>query len=569
MMNKPQAISLFIDKGYLPSPDIFDAEEVNVQELIHLFNQKFPHKDKPIIIHKDFLNFIHTTQTLDLNWLEFEKSRVMHEKGKTSTTYTTFLELLQYPADNATKEKIDTVIEEVQHPDVPSVQEVVEEESQTVSTDTNVILVNNYKEQAQQRNVQDFVSYFKSRYSFLSKLLQQRPELRDVVSISRATRKTGTEKTTIIGLVYDKRTTANGNLLFTVEDITGSIKILVNQNKPELFAQAEHVCVDEVIGVVGNAKHTIMFTDQLIFPDIPAPSKEPKKSDDDIEVAFISDIHFGSKDFLPEQFQRFIDWINGKSKNKKEQERSQKIKYLFVVGDVVDGVGVYPGQDKDLEEHRQDIRSQYQQAYEAFSQIRQDITIIMCPGQHDAVRIAEPQPCINEIYAKDLCSLPNLIRVSNPSMINVHSNKNFEGFNVLLYHGASFHYYIDNIPQLRKNLARDNPGQVLRALLRKRHLAPSHTSTVYAPYTDDDPLLIKQIPDIIVSGDMHKSDLSYYNGVVVINSSCWQGKTDFQEKTGNNPDPCKLPLFNLRTRALTMLNFNDLTKEDPVEEKTP
>tara|TARA_Y100000310_G_scaffold202483_1_gene202686 strand:- start:22989 stop:24656 length:1668 start_codon:yes stop_codon:yes gene_type:complete len=552
-MNKQEAITLFIDKGYLISPDFFELNTVDIPQFIETFNKKITTKEKPLIIHKDCANLINAEKQADINWLEFEKSRVMYEKGKNKNIYQTFLDLLHYNTDTESKERIDTVVEEVQQP----------EEEQTIEqdelVDSNVILVDHYKEESKKRTVKDFISHYKARYNFLKGLLQQRPELQSVVSINRSRNKPEMEQMSIIGIVYDKRVTAKGNLLFTLEDVTGTMKILVNQNKPDLYAQAEKICVDEVIGVTGPAKNNMLFVNTLSFPDIPKPTQTPKKCEQEVLAAFISDVHFGSKDFLGKNFQKFVDWLNGKSEDEKEKKQSQKIKYIFILGDLVDGVGVYPGQEENLLLH--DIREQYHQAYEYISQIRPDINIIMAPGNHDAVRVTEPQPNLTEAYAKELCSLPNFLPVSSPCFVNIHSSKNFEGFNVLMYHGSSFHYYIDNVPFLRQQKARDNPGEILKLLLQKRHLAPSHSSTTFVPYENDDPLLIKKVPDIIVAGDMHKSDISNYNGVLIINTSCWQRKTDYQEKTGNNPDPCKVPLFNLKTREITTKDFSDKEEE--------
>ncbi len=95
----------------------------------------------------------------------------------------------------------------------------------------------------------------------------------------------------------------------------------------------------------------------------------------------------------------------------------------------------------------------------------------------------------------------------------------------------------------------------MKFLLQKRHLAPSHQSTVYVP-AEDDILTIDKIPDIFVCGDMHRSDISSYNGVTTINTSCWQEKSDYQEKTGNEPDFTKVPLVNLKTREITVMRFD-------------
>jgi DNA polymerase II small subunit len=93
-------------------------------------------------------------------------------------------------------------------------------------------------------------------------------------------------------------------------------------------------------------------------------------------------------------------------------------------------------------------------------------------------------------------------------------------------------------------------------------LAPSHGSSLYFPSQNDDPLVIKQIPDIFLSGHTHKSAVSYYNNILTISCSCWESKTAFEEKMGNEPDFCKVPIFNLKTRSIKILDFEDYSKEN-------
>jgi len=47
-----------------------------------------------------------------------------------------------------------------------------------------------------------------------------------------------------------------------------------------------------------------------------------------------------------------------------------------------------------------------------------------------------------------------------------------------------------------------------------------------------------------------------YNNILLVASSCWQAKTPFEEKVGNNPDPCKVPVFNLKSREIKILDFS-------------
>jgi len=54
---------------------------------------------------------------------------------------------------------------------------------------------------------------------------------------------------------------------------------------------------------------------------------------------------------------------------------------------------------------------------------------------------------------------------------------------------------------------------------------------------------------------MHRSDIGNYNNIILINSSCWQSKTDYEEKVGTNPDPGKFIVLNLRNREVNIFKF--------------
>jgi len=83
-----------------------------------------------------------------------------------------------------------------------------------------------------------------------------------------------------------------------------------------------------------------------------------------------------------------------------------------------------------------------------------------------------------------------------------------------------------------------------------------HSGNVYVPGENEDSLAIKEIPDILVTGDMHRTDVDIYNNILIICCSCWQSITPFEEKVGNQPDPCKVPMLNLKTREMKILDFS-------------
>ena len=422
------------------------------------------------------------------------------------------------------------------------------------SNESSISIVHSYKDESKKREIQHFVSYFKVRYEKLKKILMDRPDLQNAISIKRALEKNARESIALIGLVTDKRITKKGNYLITIEDPTGEIKFVIIKDK-ESGKDAKDIVLDEVIGVTGTTGEGIVFANELFFPDVPL-SKELKKSKDEAYAAFISDIHVGSDMFLPDDFLKFINWLNCKTGNEEQKKIASKVKYLFIVGDLVDGVGIYPGQDKEL--HIKDITEQYDKCAEYISMIRKDIKIIICGGNHDAIRIAEPQPILHKEFAASIYGLSNTMIVSNPAMVNIHSSDNFPGFDVLLYHGFSFDYYVANVDSIRNNGGYDRADLIMKFLLQRRHLAPTHTSTLYIPDTDKDHLIISKIPDIFATGHIHKTNVSMYRNISTICGSCWQAKTSFQEKVGHEPEPSCVPIVNLQTRQVRMMRFGEI-----------
>jgi len=416
----------------------------------------------------------------------------------------------------------------------------------------SVKVVQSYTEEPKKREPQDFVDYFNNRYKAIEKILKQRQELKSTVSINKIAGRKEKDSAAIIGMVSNKQVTKNGNLLFLLEDPTGQKKVLVNKNKPALFNEAKDIVLDEVIGVVGVSVDTIIFANNIIWPDIPA-AKDIKKAEKESYALFLSDLHVGSAKFLPDDFEKFLKWINGNMGNEQQRHIAKNVKYIFIAGDLVDGCGIYPEQDKEL--ITKDIYQQYRECAELLKQIPSHIPLIICPGNHDALRISEPQPALSKEFAKPMHELNNAIMVSNPSLININSYENFNGFDVMMYHGYSFDYFVAEVDSLRNQGGYDRADLIMKFLLKRRHLAPTHLSTLYIPDTKKDPLVIEKVPDFFLSGHIHKTATASYRNTTLICGSCWQGKTIFQERVGHNPEPSRVPIVNLQTRDIKILKF--------------
>jgi DNA polymerase II small subunit len=211
-------------------------------------------------------------------------------------------------------------------------------------------------------------------------------------------------------------------------------------------------------------------------------------------------------------------------------------------GDLVDGIGIYPGQEDEL--IIEDVFAQYAELSNLMKMIPDWIEVAVMPGNHDAVRLAEPQPAL----PKEVQSLfdSNIRFVGNPCYLDI------EGRVVLAYHGRSLDDYISSVP----NLSYSQPLEAMKEMLRRRHLAPIYgEKTAIAP-EQKDYLVIDQVPDIFVTGHVHSCGVAEYRGVKMINASAWQSQTDFQRMHNLIPDPAKVPMIDLGTGEAWIEDFS-------------
>jgi len=376
--------------------------------------------------------------------------------------------------------------------------------------------------------LENLIAYFKSRYEKLANILSKRPDLRNYTKISDID--DGMDSLSLILMVKEIRTSKNGHKLVEFEDDTGSMTILFSNNNDELFAEAEKLVRDEVVGVIANKSDDpgFAFGQQIIKPGVlRVPEKEM-----DFGIVFLSDVHIGSLTFLEDAFQRFIDWINCEFGDEEQRRVAEDVKYLIIGGDIVDGIGVYPNQDKELA--IKDITEQYNEAARFLGNIRSDIKIIIAPGNHDASRVAEPQPAVPEEYAKALYELDNVEFISNPGVVSL------DGINVLIYHGRSF----DDLVMAVKDFEYEKSDVIMEELLQKRHLAPIYGERTPLASELEDYLVIDEVPDVFHTGHIHINSYKRYKGVHLINSGTFQTQTEFQKIYNINPTPAEVPILH-------------------------
>ena len=376
--------------------------------------------------------------------------------------------------------------------------------------------------------IENLIAYFKSRYEKLANILSKRPELRNYTKIADID--DSQDSLSLILMVREIRTSKNGHKIVDFEDDTGTISILFSQNNDELFAEAEKLVRDEVIGVIANKSddRNFAFGQQIIFPGVlRIPEKEM-----DFGIVFLSDVHIGSVTFLEDAFNRFIDWINCEYGTEEQRRVAEDVKYLIIGGDIVDGIGVYPNQDQELV--IKDITEQYNEAARFLGNVRSDIKIIIAPGNHDASRVAEPQPAVPEEYAKALYELDNVEFISNPGVVSL------DGINVLIYHGRSF----DDLVMAVKDFTYEKSDLLMEEILKKRHLAPIYGERTPLASELEDYLVINEVPDIFHTGHIHVNSYRKFNGIHLINSGTFQTQTSFQKIHNIEPTPAEVPVVH-------------------------
>ncbi|MDD1725136.1 MAG: metallophosphoesterase, partial [Methanospirillum sp.] len=227
---------------------------------------------------------------------------------------------------------------------------------------------------------------------------------------------------------------------------------------------------------------------------------------------------------------RFTDWLC-----------DSQVSYLLVAGDLVDGIGIYPDQDKELV--ITNIYEQYDVLGRMLSDLPSRIRVILSPGNHDVVRGAEPQPAIPEKFRRsypDSCTF-----VENPALINL------QGVRVLMYHGRSF----DDLIGLMPGASYDKAYDIIPEMLKRRHLAPCYGKRTPIAADTVDNLIIDPIPEVVHTGHVHICGISRYRGVLGINSGTWQSQTAFQKQMNIQPTPAVAIALDLMTLQPRMYDF--------------
>ncbi len=512
-----RAIEETIASGYQLSSEAFEflcsgLTTEDPQILIHRALRKADSlSERPIFIQKALLQEVIQTKTTPSQ----------------ETTHTTQQSAAHPPKEQATYASEGETVFHPYAKDIEPEIEIIEDPTTKLSSNGTI---------------EDYLQYFQDRFKRIERLLRQRIDVKAATPIREALKTQPKTKLKIIGMISEKRESKQTTIL-TVEDLDASATVLITHSaKEDLRKKAQMLLPDQVVCLtVAKARDRLFLAEDIIFPEV--GQKIPHKATESVFAVLTSDLHIGSTRFQKDAFKRFILWINGKHGNEKIREIASHVKYVLVAGDIVDGVGIYPNQIKELA--IKDIYRQYKLASKLIEQIPEHIEVIVSPGNHDAPRKALPQPAIT----KDLLTFPktsrNIHSLGNPCTVNLH------GVEILMYHGRS----LDDIIATAPGTDSHHPEKAMKLLLQSRHLAPLYGGKTLLSPENRDMLVIERVPDIFHAGHIHVLGYCNHRGVLIVNSGGWQEQTDYMQKLGITPTPGRVPVVNLQTLEITPLSF--------------
>lgn len=404
--------------------------------------------------------------------------------------------------------------------------------------------------------VEGYAALFRSRFEKSHRILALRPESKRIIQIASVKHNTNNAKagksyssrtegnfvrnpsSVVAGLLMSKRSKKNG-IELVIDDYSGTMSALAVTE--ELKKLAMTLTLDQMVMLEidnNSNKSTQGFTiKNLASPDI--PDHLPNRSKAEYYAVLISDLHVGSKYFMETEFMRFLTWLSSS-----EDELVRKIRFLCIGGDLIDGIGIFPNQDKELLELN--TSKQMVHAIDLLAKIPKHIKVFIIPGNHDPGRRSLPQPSLPRKDADKLYSFENFTMLGNPAFLELN------GVKVLMYHGQS----LDDIIATTPGLSYSKPAEAMKVLLKARHLSPIYGQRTPIAPEQEDMMVIAEVPDVFHSGHVHVIDVGNYRGTLIVNSGAWQAQTKFQQTMGIMPTPGFAILINLATLQPFQMDFN-------------
>ena len=253
------------------------------------------------------------------------------------------------------------------------------------------------------------------------------------------------------------------------------------------------------------------------------------------KIVALSDVHSSSIHFYEKEWYKMIDWLI-------KNYRKEKIKYLIISGDNVEGIGIFPGQELTITLNT--LKDQYLYFNELIKKIPEEIRIICIPGNHDLVRLSEPQPELGEDIIKYLSK--RIIFLKNPALISI------QNYRILIYHGRSLNQFSD---QFTAKFPFTNPIPGLKNMIKMSHLCPTIQGRTQIYPSKEDHLILKKNINLFLTGHIHVFRYSKINGIHIVNCSAWMGQSDGMKRMNFLPEAKGMLIINVYDNSLEFFKF--------------
>ena len=393
------------------------------------------------------------------------------------------------------------------------------------------------KEWRIQGSSQEFREYFMNRYEKLSRILRRR--LAGVIDLKSALKLKEGQEAYVIAMLLEKKESKKAWIL-RVDDPSAEAKVIFPKSRTS-DESLDMLLRDAVFGIKVSKSGESLMAEEVILPEVAAEDR--REAGCEAYACLISDIHLGSKHFRVDLFESFLDWIN-----RGRDPEVKRLRFLVIAGDIVDGVGVYPNQHKELEVFS--VEEQISRLSRLLGEVPENVKIIIGPGNHDPIQRALPQPPLQEKYRSILeRSGRRIIFVGNPAYVKLC------GRSFLIYHGQGLDDVIQNLPGFSHNNLRKSIGKLLEVLLKHRHLCPVYGESTPILPIKEDLLVIDRVPSILHTGHVHVAYAGSYKGIRLINSGTWQEQTSYQRSVGLEPTVGVMALINLKDLSIKVRQF--------------
>ena len=242
---------------------------------------------------------------------------------------------------------------------------------QDVSLEANlVVLFDPTDKVTTAEGLSGYDALFASRFAKMKQIISARPEAKKLRTIGNVAKMSGSDNDVFVCGLVAKKSTGPDSVKIVLEDTTGSLEAWVFEEG--IRTEAEMLLLDQFVMIrIGRAKNNRFVVKELVLPGIPGHTIN--HSETESFAVFISDLHVGSDFFMEEAFLEFVSWLSS------TDQVAKRVRFVVIGGDLVDGVGIYPNQDRGLV--YQTVEEQLRRAEALLSQIPQKHQGCHIPGK--------------------------------------------------------------------------------------------------------------------------------------------------------------------------------------------